>query len=273
MPNRMWHGMFFYAGQIDAYVVPLPVLATALVALTARTRPAVVLLAGVALGAIGGVMLSPYRFFRYIVPALPFIFALAGLGLAALAERGRVARIASHVIVVVLAFSTGLHFLSHLAIGRLAAGTGIITVRDRAVPFRVPLSDLIREFRDPPRGPIAAMIEYLGRHGRPNDVVVTTYGELPLKFHTSLQVYGGETAQLPQGEVRAAWIWPRHLKTYSSVRGAVEWVDREIERGNYERIELDTVDRRWENREDPAEHIFTNPGPPGPRIVLYRALE
>ncbi|RPI55949.1 MAG: hypothetical protein EHM55_06315 [Acidobacteria bacterium] len=273
MPNRIWHGTFFYLGQIDSYVVPLPLAALAVLALRGRTRAPAILLGALAVGAVAGVLLSPYRFFRYIVPALPLIFGLTALGLVALAETGRIAKIAATAIVAVLATSTALQSLSHSVTGALAASTGIITVRNRSVPVRVPLADLLQELRDPPRGPIAAAIGHLKSHARPDDAIVTTYGELPLKFHTSLKVYGGETAQLPADGERVRWIWPRHLTTYTSVRGAVEWVEGELARGAYERIELDAIDRRWENREDPAEHVFTNPGPPGPPVVLYRASE
>ena len=51
-----------------------------------------------------------------------------------------------------------------------------------------------------------------------------------------------------------------------------EWIDKELSSSTYVRIELPAVDRRWENREDPEEHIFSNPGPDGPRVVLYRAV-
>ncbi len=273
MPNRIWYGTFYYAGQIDSYVVPLPLLGLAALVLAHRTAPTAILLIAFALGAISGVMLSPYRFFRYIVPALPFIFALAAVALAALAEKGRVARIAAVAIAAVLATSTSLHALSHSLLTAVGRRTGAFVVRDRSIPARMPLTDLLKEFRDPPRGPVAATVEYLARHARPGDVIVTTYDELPLKFHTSLKVYGGETAQLPSDGERPVWIWRRYLKPYIPVRVAVEWVERELARGTYERIQLDAIDRRWENREDPAEHVFTNPGPPGPPVVLYKASE
>jgi hypothetical protein len=204
---------------------------------------------------------------------VPLVFGLAGLGLAALAEKGRAATIVSYAIVVVLAFSTAFHSLSRSLLTIVADSTHAITVRRRSVPLRAPLVDLLQEFRDPPRGPVAAAIAFFGRHAKPTDIVVAAYGELPLKFHTSLRVYGGETGQLPNESERATWIWPRHLKPYGTLRASVEWIERELAREKYERIELDAIDRRWENREDPAEHIFTNPGPPGPRMVIYRAIE
>ncbi len=273
MPNRIWHGTFFYLGQIDSYVMPLPLAALGLLALRDRTRPAAILLGVLMVGAVAGILLSPYRFFRYIVPAIPLVFAFTALGIAALAAKGRVASAIAVAIVAVLTISTALHSASHSLTAALAASTGVVSVRDRSVPLRVPLADLLRELRDPPRGPVAATVEFLRSHAQPDDVIVTTYGELPLKFHTSLTVYGGETAQLPPDDAHVRWIWPRHLKPYSSVHVAVEWVERQLAGGGYDRMELDAIDRRWENREDPAEHIFVNPGPPGPPVALYRASE
>ena len=111
-----------------------------------------------------------------------------------------------------------------------ARASGLVSVRDRVIEYRVPLAELAQELRDPPRGPIAATVEYLRKHARPNDVVVTSYGELPLKFHTRLTVYGGETAQLPPADVAADWIWPRHLGSYREVRASEEWIARELAR-------------------------------------------
>jgi hypothetical protein len=273
MLNRLWFGPFYYAGQIDQHIVPLPLLALTVLAFHQRTRATAILLVGFVAGASVGVMLSPYRFFRYIIPAVPLVFGLAGLAMAALADRGRVGRIVSYAMVAVLAFSTVFHSLSRSLLTTIANSTDAITVRRRSVPVRIPLADLLREFRDPPRGPVAAAVAFFNRHAKPTDIVVTAYGELPLKFHTSLRVYGGETGQLPKDSERASWIWPRHLKPYGTLRASVEWIDHELGRGKYERIELDAIDRRWENREDPAEHIFTNPGPPGPRMVIYKAME
>jgi hypothetical protein len=159
---------------------------------------------------------------------------------------------------------------SHAALSSLARSSGLVTVRERSVGHRVPLALLFREFRDPPRGPVAAAVEYLQRHAEEGDVLVATYGDLPLKFHTKLAVYGGETAQLPPESVKADWIWSRNMNVYANVRPVVEWARDELSRGGYRPIELPVVDRRWENREDPAEHIFSNPGPSGPPVVLYR---
>ena len=236
-------------------------------------RHAAVLFSIVAMGGIGGAMLSPYRFFRYAVPVLPIVLALGAIGLAALSARGRVSRVLATGIVVALVTSTAPFVWSHSGMSAMARASGLVKVRDRVLEYRLPLTELVHELRDPPRGPIAATVEYLGKHARADDVVVTSYGELPLKFHTRLTVYGGETAQLPPVDVAADWIWPRHLGSYREVRASEAWIDRELSHGNYVPIELPVVDRRWENREDPEEHIFFNPGPDGPRVVIYRAVE
>ena len=239
-----------------------------------RMRTATILVAAIMLGGFGGGMLSPYRFFRYVLPVVPLIFALVALGLGALSARGRWGALAAALIVLVLVTSNAPHSLSHSLMASLAKATGVVTVRERSVPITIPMAQLLHELRDPPRGPIAAVVEYLRENAAAGDVLVTTYEELPLKFHTELRVFGGETAQLPPDGVRTKWIWPRHgIRIYPAVRPAAEWVQGELSRGAYRKIELEVVDRRWENREDPEEHIFSNPGPPGPRVVLYRAAE
>jgi 4-amino-4-deoxy-L-arabinose transferase-like glycosyltransferase len=258
LPERFWIGILYYTGQLDSHVVPLPIAVLAVaVGLGHRTRSAAVLIAAIAIGGLGGAMLSPVRFFRYVVPVVPVIFALAAIGLAALADRAWWGKVLTAVIVIALVSSSAPFAMSHHFTSTLARATGLIRVRDRSIAYRIPLADMLRELRDPPKGPIAAVVDYLRRHAHPGDVLVTTYEELPLKFHTTLDVYGGETAQLPADGVTPDWIW----------------VDRALSRGGYQRIELEAVDRRWENREDPEEHIFSNPGPDGPRVVLYRAAE
>jgi 4-amino-4-deoxy-L-arabinose transferase-like glycosyltransferase len=275
IPDRFRHGIPFYVGQIDAHILPLLIGVPAMaLSFVRRTRSLAIVLMLVAAGGTAGAMLSPYRFFRYIVPIAPLVFVLAAIGLANLWHRGGWQKAVTATVVAVLISSTALHVLSHAAIAAMAKATRVVHVRDRAVPLRIPMAEMLRELRDPPRGPIAATVDYLQQNARSNAVVVTTYGELPLKFYTRLQVYGGETAQLPPSGTRVDWIWPRQSRpTHAAVRDSVDWVKSELERGGYERVELGAIDRRWENREDPAEHIFSNPGPPGPNVVLYRAVD
>ena len=282
LPARIRHGGFYYLGQINAHIVPLPVLLLA-GGLWLRHRPpasdrhemsanraAVLLLAAIAVGGIVGGMLLPHRFFRYIVPVFPILIGIAAVGLAWLWSLSRLTKVVAIAVVLTLVASNVLFVWSHSLLAAIARGSGVVTVRERPMAYQIPLALLIREFRDPPRGPIAAMIGYLREHARASDVLVTTYGDLPLKFHTDIDVYGGETGQLPPDRVRPDWIWPRTLKVYPEVQPVAEWIDRELSKGTYNRVELPVADRRWENREDPEEHIFSNPGPDGPRVALYR---
>lgn len=273
LPARVRHGTFFYLGQINAHMVPLPILLTVA---TLWRRPggrAAALLAAVALGGVAGASLSPVRYFRYVVPVFPVVLCLASLGLASLASFGRWGKVVTWVTVVALISSTAPFVWSHVALSALARSSGAVTVRDRPMEHRIPLALLVQEFLDPPRGPIAAMAEYLRRHANAEDVLVATYGDLPLKFHTSLEIYGGETGQLPPPGVRTHWIWPRYPKVYAEIRPAAEWVQGTLAGGGYRSIELPVADRWWENREDPELHIFSNPGPAGPPVVIYRAVD
>lgn len=275
VPDRVRHGIPFYVGQIDSHILPLLIGVPAIaLSFVRRTRSHALVLVLLAAGGAAGAMLSPHRFFRYIVPVAPLILALAAVGLANLWHRGHWHKAVTAIVIAVLISSTAPHVLSHAATVAVAKATRVVHVRDRALTLRIPMADMLRELRDPPRGPIAATVEYLQQNARSNAVLVTTYGELPLKFHTRLQVYGGETAQLPPSGTRVDWVWPRQSRpAHAAVRDAVGWVESELARGRYERVELGAIDRRWENREDPEEHIFSNPGPPGPKVVLYRAVD
>ncbi len=283
IPGRLQYATTYYLGQINSHIVPLPVLLLLMLlrrgapndrkAEADDSRRAAALLAAVALGGLAGTLLSPHRFFRYIVPVFPVLLALSAIGIAALWSLGQRMRIGAAVLLAALVSTNVLFVWSHAGLEGVARATGLVTVRERAFHARVPMADLISELRDPPRGPVAATIEYLLQHAGPRDVVVAAYGDLPLKFHTPLQVYGGETGELPPPDVVPQWIWPRALKVYSEVRPVTDWIGRELESGRYWRVELQAIDRRWENREDPETHIFSNPGPPGPRVVLYRARD
>ena len=283
IPGRLRYTLSYYVGQINAHIVPLPVLLLLILPRRARqddggaetesSRRAVGVLAAIALGGLAATALSPHRFFRYIVPVFPIVLALSSIGIAALWSLGPRMRMVAAVLLAALVSTNVLFVWSHAALGSVARATGLVTVREREFQTRVPIADLLSELRDPPRGPIAATVEYLRQHAGPRDVVVAAYGDLPLKFHTTLRVYGGETGQLPPPEVKPQWIWPRNLTVYADVRPVTDWIGRELETGRYERVELQAVDRRWENREDPEAHIFFNPGPPGPRVAVYRARD
>jgi 4-amino-4-deoxy-L-arabinose transferase-like glycosyltransferase len=279
LPRRFRHGGFYYLGQINAHIAPFPVLAS-LAALWRRStgaadsldgnRHAALLFAAVALGGTAGALLSPLRFFRYIVPILPVLLGLLAIGLASLWSLGRMGKALAAAALVMLITSNVLYVWSHSVLALVARSSNLVTVRERAMEYDIPMLQLLQEFRDPPRGPIAATVEYLRQHAGAKDVLVTTYGDLPLKFHTDLKVYGGETAQLPPAEITAHWIWPRKLKVYQEVLPVAEWIERELSRGIYRLVQLPAIDRRWENREDPEEHIFSNPGPEGPPVTIYR---
>lgn len=281
LPGRLRYVMFYYLGQINAHIVPLPVFLLLLLprrlapsdrrAEIDDSRKAAVLFAAVAAGGLLGTVLSPHRFFRYIVPVVPIVLALSATGIAAAWSLGKRMRVGAAALLAVLLSSNVLFVWTHAVLGGLARASGLVTVRERDFQIRIPIADLISELRDPPHGPVAATIRYLQQHAGPHDVVVAAYADLPLKFHTRLRVYGGETGELPPAGIVPEWIWPRNLTVYAEVRPVTDWIARELESGRYRRVELPVVDRRWENREDPEEHIFTNPGPPGPRVVIYRA--
>jgi len=120
----------------------------------------------------------------------------------------------------------------------------------------VNLVSYLRELTHPPRGPVAAVVEYLSGHARPGDSIVAEYSEKPLKFHTRLKVYGGETGEYPPEPPE--WIWIRPFRRlWREVKETREWIQSHTDPEEYEEIILPgVVDSQWENRPHPKWHVF-----------------
>ena len=172
----------YYAGQFNGHVMPIPLfLGLGLLLRTPpggtsreheRTRQMSVLLGIVALGGIAGGMLAPMRFYRYIVPSVPLVISLAAVSLTIMGQWGRTGRGLAVVLVVALTTSSALFVWSHSVMASLVEATGLVNVTERSHDHGMHLAQLVRELRDPPRGPIAATVEFLreraetGRHCR-----------------------------------------------------------------------------------------------------------
>ena len=89
-------------------------------------------------------------------------------------------------------------------------------------------------------GPIKGITSYLNQHGKPSDIVAVTYGDLPIKFYTNMRVVGG---------LRKHVVCVKDLEVANYLRRNVNWA-------NYVPVPIDAPDTLFENREDPALHLF-----------------
>ena len=168
--------------------------------------------------------------------------------------------------------TTGPYQLSHAVAKAVATRVGI-TVHHPDEAWSVPLVEFVCELGHPPLGPVAAAVQLLQREGRPEDVVVAAYADLPLKFSTELHVYGGETGALPPEGTEPRWLWPRPRWSYGAVAPTRRYIEERIFSGAYEPVPLGVRERLFENREDPHFHIFCEPPGSGAEAKLYRRRE
>jgi hypothetical protein len=202
--------------------------------------PGIVALALAALAVLATVsVVAPGPFFRYLAPLLP----LVALGLGALAAVA--ARV--HPVLAV----------------------GVLVLAALGQPLGRFAGELTRDFD----GPVEALVTVLREQAGPDEVVWITYGDMPLKFYTSLRVVGGLTGEdLATALERDPpdWVVVRQHVIHPERDGRVaDFIAREIDLSEFRKIELPFTDTPFENREEPAEHRFRSARGGAP-VVLYR---
>ncbi len=179
---------------------------------------------------------APAPFFRYLAPVLPICCLLLAWIVEAAARRHRAAGIA--VLAGLLVFQ----------------------------PLDDYADELIHEFD----GPVDGIVRYLDEHARPEDVVAISYEDLPIKFYTKLRVLGGLTGE-PLGAARTAtWIIVRKYSISTKDRQVKQFLLAYVDWEEYDRIELESPDTPFQNRESPQEHRFRTAKDEDPVVLFHR---
>ena len=96
-----------------------------------------------------------------------------------------------------------------------------------------------------------------------------TYGDMPVKFHANMRVIGGLTGEDLAPAKEADWIILRRYNVSGKDAKVRRYLIKNVRWGNYERIELNSPDTRFQNRESPSEHLFRT-DTKEPPVVLYK---
>jgi hypothetical protein len=164
---------------------------------------------------------SPWPFFRYLAPIVPVLVILIALLVVATARFHPAVPI---VIVAVLVLTS-------------------------------PLGDFLYEITHDYDGPIEGIVKYLNKHGSENDVVLVSYGDMPLKFYTKMRIVGGLTGEDLSEANDPDWIIRRKYLGSPYVNRVLIHMSG-IPDTKYKRIVIDYPDITYENREEPALHHF-----------------
>ncbi|MCK5557874.1 MAG: glycosyltransferase family 39 protein [Candidatus Hydrogenedentes bacterium] len=176
----------------------------------------------IALNVIALSLTSPAPFFRYLAPLIPVLYVITGF----------IINSAMNV---------------HVALGPVLMAVLV---------FMSPLSDYLYEITHDYDGPIEGISKYLNDNGNRDDTVAITYGDLPLKFYTSMRVVGGLTGEDLAPAKKAEWIILRNHVICRKDYNVLQYLLKNVPWHMYQRITIDYPDIPFENRESPDEHRF-----------------
>ena len=198
------------------------------------------------------VIASPYPYIRYLSPIIPIFIVLLAVLLVSAAKL--------HVIIpiAVIAFMLFKNFTPDF----------MYELTHDFLPFKNSIPDFMYELTHDFDGPMEGIANYLNEHADDDDIVLITYGDMPLKFYTNLRIVGGLTGETLFVASDPDWIIMRKYRT-SNLSDRVQNYIKTFSISDYEPIVLDCVDTRFENREAPHNHRYRT-ATDGPKVVIHR---
>jgi len=236
---------------VDAYVFPLPLL-LGLVWIFQRGQPAldatvknnILLLFYIVLFTLIMLSLLPWFYFRYLLTLVPVAVALAALPVIKLWDRHTFLAAA---VLVILILSNGLTF----------------TLPPRAPKFE--LFSYLHEITHEYIGPNKAIADFLNERGKPGQLVMTNYANLPIIFHTGMQAQIRGYQRLRKAP---DWII---VRSYWNGRDPLAQIALRALSYSYEKLAV--PDQKWGNRPDPFYHRYWSVEEGPPIIVFGRASD
>ncbi len=216
---------------------------------------------------IGFAVLGPARVFRYLVGVIPIAVLLLSLILIRLWNRSRVF---GGIIIALVIFTN----FFNVAFAR-GISTIFPTISDRfKEKFDAPFVSYLQELAHPPNGPIYAIVNYLNKRSSPKDLVIVTYGDLPIMFYTGLRVIGGLSFEGLDEAKNADWVIPRKVLVSDEDARVMIYLLDNLTWSRYEKIDLSQTDFPWEYIPEPNAHQFRSLDlNPDWKIQIYRKLK
>lgn len=197
---------------------------------------------------------SPAPFFRYLTQVIPLFCVITAM---------IVRYAAGHY------FKTGIFIASFIFLSM----TFIDYQYGKSNPHNIGIRylnffDYIEEITTDYDGPIEGMVTYLNENGKDDDIVVITYGDLPLKFYTKMRIVGGLTDEDLSIADNADWVIIRRHFVSDYSKRVYEYI-RKNTTGHYKKIILDYPEMRWSNRPGPLWHKFRTVNSPD-KVVIFQ---
>jgi hypothetical protein len=258
---HVWLLFELYAGYFATYLVPLPVFAIllgmlmkrgALFSLLPGWKRNVCLLLTVSVLYPLYLSLGPWGIFRYLSVLLPVAAILTAVFVY------WVFRLSLKVGIVTLLLLVATDVVHRVPLGYLKAPGTMFNDQSAsfgAVRFMIYgyLYEITHHVEDPEWGVVQSLRKYAG----PRDVVMATYGDLPLELYTGLHVVGGLQGQpLP---LDPDWIFLRRFYCSREDRKVLVFISEHIDLRRYQEVWVPGGDCKFSNNPDPTHHLFRMP--------------
>ena len=223
------------------------------------------------LGNIILLSLAPQCEHRYLLHLYPLGAIILGW---VICQAWRYYKISAVLLAFLLLFTNWLNLMPmywlHIANRPMDTNRHMLTYPN--LPLKLYLTELFLGYPDVNRN----FIEFFQTHGRPGDIILTTYGDLPLQFYTSYQVVGGL-----QGKISLTrppdWVVPRWEtrwnRSYHLNDSELYIRDKLSLATDYRLINLPWADEAFGNRPDPYSHHFIPVAQPLAEVVIYKKLQ
>ena len=215
--------------------------------------------------------LAPQREHRYLVHLYPLCAIILGW---VICQAWRYHKISGVLLALLLLFTNWLNLvpMDWLRIINRPMDTNRHMLTYPNLPLKLFLTELFSGYPDVNLN----LIQFFQTHARPGDIILTTYGDLPLQFYTSCQVVGGL-----QGNISIArppdWVVPRWEtrwnRAYHLNESEIFIREKLSLTSDYRSIILPVADEAFGNRPDPYSHHFIPVAKPLAEVVIYRKLQ
>jgi len=212
-------------------------------------------------------LLGPAPVFRYLVGIIPISILLFSVLLMKLWQRSKMT---ASLIILVFIFSNFFHIFFYSS----AAHIFPFSSRHLKGKLTLPLISYIQELIHPPHGSVKKIADYLNLHASSKDLVIATYGDLPLKFYTGLRVIGGLALEALEEAKNADWVITRKVLISDEDARVMVYLIDNLDWERYEKINLGQTDFPWDNIPEPSAHQFKSLDfNPEWQIQIYRKLK
>jgi len=277
IPNNIQN----YFGDLIQYMIPLPLALYMLwrwrrmfwsrTGIPAEPGEKFVLFLGlIIVGNIIVLSLAPQSEHRYLIHLYPLCAIILGW---VTLRTWRFDKIAGVLLAFLLLFTNWLYLvpMDWLQIINRPNHTNRQMLTYPNIPLKLFLTELLFPYPDVNGN----FIRFFQSQARPGDIILTTYGDLPLQFYTPFQVIGGLQGRVSSPRL-PEWVVSRHEIRYNrnyQLQDSEKFIREQLSPAtDYQALILPWEDEPFGNRPDPYYHRFVPAARPLAQVVIYKRL-